>query len=57
MDASELLGGEEPFVADTSAWRRPADLPDQLGSPLQQAILDDRLAEVLAFESVALPGL
>ncbi len=43
MDASELLGGEEPFVADTSAWWRAADLPDELGSRLGQAILDDRL--------------
>ena len=43
MDAVELLGAEDPFLADTSAWWRAADLPDELGSLLEQAILDDRL--------------
>lgn len=43
MDASELLRGEEPFVADTSAWWRAPDLPAELGSLLEQAIVDDRL--------------
>lgn len=42
MDAEELLRGDQPFVADTSAWWRAATLPDQLGSQLQQAVLDDR---------------
>jgi predicted nucleic acid-binding protein len=43
VDASELLRGEEPCVADTSAWWRAADLPHELGSLLEQAIVDDRL--------------
>lgn len=42
MDAGELLRGDEPFVADTSAWWRAATLPDDLGSLLGQAVLDDR---------------
>lgn len=41
MDAGELRG-DEPFVADTSAWWRAATLPDDLGSLLGQAVLDDR---------------
>lgn len=43
MDARELLSGDAPFVADTSAWWRAASLPSDLGSLLQQALLDDRL--------------
>ena len=43
MDASELLRGEQPFVADTSAWWRIAGLPDDLGSLVDAAILGDRL--------------
>lgn len=42
MDAEELLRGEQPFVADTSAWWRAAALPDKFGSLIQQAVLDDR---------------
>ena len=42
MDAEELLCGDEPFVADTSAWWRAAALPDDLGSLLERAVLDDR---------------
>lgn len=43
MVASELLRGEAPFVADTSAWWRVAGLPDELGDLLNAAILADRL--------------
>jgi predicted nucleic acid-binding protein len=31
-----------PFVADTSAWWRAATLPNELGSLLKRAVLDDR---------------
>lgn len=43
MDAEELLRGEQPCVADTSAWWRAAAVPEELGSLIQQAVLDDRL--------------
>ena len=43
MDALELLSGDQPFVADTSAWWRIAALPDDLGSLVGAAILADRL--------------
>ncbi len=43
MDAVELLSGDAPFIADTSAWWRVASLPSELGALLQAAILDDRL--------------
>ncbi len=43
MVASELLRGEAPFVADTSAWWRIAGLPGELGDLLDAAILADRL--------------
>lgn len=43
MTASELLRGEAPFVADTSAWWRAADLPGELGDLLDAAILADRM--------------
>lgn len=42
MDADELLRSDAPFVADTSAWWRAATLPDDLGSLLQRAVLDER---------------
>lgn len=42
MDAEELLRGDAPFVADTSAWWRAATLPEDLGSLLQGAVLEDR---------------
>ncbi len=42
MDAGELLRGDAPFVADTSAWWRAASLPSDLGARLERAILDDR---------------
>jgi len=41
--ASELLRGEAPFVADTSAWWRVDALPSELGDLLDAAILSDRL--------------
>lgn len=43
MVASELLRGDAPFVADTSAWWRIAGLPGELGDLLDAAILADRL--------------
>lgn len=43
MVASELLRGEAPFVADTSAWWRAAALPRELGDLLDAAILSDRM--------------
>lgn len=43
MDAHDLLRGDAPFVADTSAWWRAIALPDDLASLLQNAVRDDRL--------------
>jgi predicted nucleic acid-binding protein len=43
VDALELLSGEQPFIADTSAWWRIAALPDDLGLLVDAAILADRL--------------
>lgn len=43
MVVSELLRGEVPFIADTSAWWRVAELPDELGDLVDAAILADRL--------------
>ena len=43
MDAGELLRGDAPFVADTSAWWRAASLPSELGGLVERALLDDRL--------------
>lgn len=43
MAASELLRGEAPFVADTSAWWRIATLPDELSDRLDAAIIADRM--------------
>ena len=42
MDAGELLRGDVPFVADTSAWWRAASLPSELGALLERSLLDDR---------------
>lgn len=42
MDAGQLLRGDVPFVADTSAWWRAARLPSGLGALVEQALLDDR---------------
>lgn len=42
MHAEELLRGDQPFVADTSEWWRATTLPDELGSLLAEAVLDDR---------------
>lgn len=42
MDAGELLRGDAPFVAGTSAWWRAATLPSDLGALLQRAVLDGR---------------
>ena len=43
MDERELLRGDAPFVADTSAWWRVASLPGDLGALVQEAVLADRL--------------
>lgn len=43
MNAAELLRGEAPFVADTSAWWRVESLPRELGELVDAAILADRL--------------
>jgi hypothetical protein len=43
FEASELLRGEAPFVAGTSAWWRVAALPSELGDLLDAAILSDRM--------------
>ena len=43
MDARELLSGDAPFVADTSAWSRAASLPSELGGLVERALLEDRL--------------
>lgn len=43
MDAGELLRSDAPFVADTSAWWRAASLPSELRTPLEHALLDDRV--------------
>jgi predicted nucleic acid-binding protein len=41
--AVELLGGDAPFIADTSAWWRFSSLPAELAGPLKTAMDDDRL--------------
>jgi predicted nucleic acid-binding protein len=76
VNAVELLGGEAPFIADTSAWWRFSSLPDELAGLIKLtdaliasaaaehggiAVLHrdahfDKLAEVLTFENVELPG-
>jgi predicted nucleic acid-binding protein len=43
VDVAELLDGDAPFVADTSAWWRVASLPEAVGARMEQAIIDDRL--------------
>jgi predicted nucleic acid-binding protein len=43
VDAVELLGGEAPFIADTSAWWRFSSLPGELAGLLKTAMDDDRL--------------
>jgi predicted nucleic acid-binding protein len=43
VDAVELLGGEAPFIADTSAWWRFWSLPGELAGLLKTAMDDDRL--------------
>ena len=40
MNAIELLGGDAPFIVDTSAWWRFSSLPSGL---VEEAIVDDRL--------------
>jgi predicted nucleic acid-binding protein len=43
VDAVELLGGEAPFIADTSAWWRFSSLPGELAELVKTAMDDDRL--------------
>jgi len=43
MDAVELLLGDAPFVADTSAWWRLSSLPDDLAGLVKAAVADERL--------------
>ncbi len=43
MDTVELLGGEAPFIADTSAWWRFSSLPGELAGLVKTAMDDDRL--------------
>jgi predicted nucleic acid-binding protein len=43
VDTVELLEGDAPFIADTSAWRRFSSLPPVLAGLVKQAIGDDRL--------------
>ena len=43
MDAVELLLGDAPFIADTSAWWRFSSLPGELAGLVRQAMGDDRL--------------
>jgi predicted nucleic acid-binding protein len=43
VDAVELLGGEAPFIADTSAWWRFSSLPGELTGLVKTAMDDDRL--------------
>lgn len=43
MDAVELLGGDAPFIADTSAWWRFSSLPAELAEFVKLAMSDDRL--------------
>jgi predicted nucleic acid-binding protein len=42
MDTAELLGGEEPFVLDTSAWSRIRKLPAELAQPPRAAMIAGR---------------
>jgi predicted nucleic acid-binding protein len=43
VDAVELLTGDAPFVADTSAWWRLSFLPAELAELVKQVMSDDRL--------------
>lgn len=43
MEAVELLEGEAPFIADTSAWWRFSSLPAELAALVKTAMGDDRL--------------
>ncbi|MBA3807278.1 MAG: PIN domain-containing protein [Solirubrobacterales bacterium] len=43
MDAVELLQGEEPFVADTSAWWRFLSLSGELAGLIKTAVDDGRM--------------
>jgi predicted nucleic acid-binding protein len=43
VDAVELLGGEAPFIADTSAWWRLSSFPDDLVGLIKAAVADERL--------------
>ncbi|MGA9874385.1 MAG: PIN domain-containing protein [Solirubrobacteraceae bacterium] len=43
MDVLELLSGEVPFVADTSAWWRFSSLPDELAGLIQAAVAAERM--------------
>jgi predicted nucleic acid-binding protein len=43
VDAVELLLGDGPFIADTSAWWRLSSLPAELAELAKQAMGDDRL--------------
>jgi len=43
VDAVELLEGDAPFAADTSAWWRFSSLPAVLAGLVKQAMSDDRL--------------
>jgi hypothetical protein len=43
VDAVELLEGDAPFIADTSAWWRFSYLPTVLAGLVKQAMDDDRL--------------
>jgi predicted nucleic acid-binding protein len=43
VDAVELLGGEAPFIADTSAWWRFSSLPGEFAELVKTAMDDDRL--------------
>lgn len=43
MNAVELLGGEAPFIADTSAWWHFSSLPDDLAGLVKTAVANERL--------------
>ncbi len=43
MDAVELLQGDSPFIADTSAWWRFSSLPAVLAGLVKRAMDEDRL--------------
>jgi len=43
VDAVELLEGDAPCIADTSAWWRFSSLPAELAGLVKQAMGDDRL--------------